>query len=55
MLRSPPLDEARVALDDALRKKPDLSLTTVSKMLAQMHPTYRERILDGLQKAGLPK
>ncbi len=48
------LDEARVALDDALRKQPDLSLTTVSRMLAQMHPAYRERIVDGLQKAGLP-
>jgi TolB-like protein len=49
------LDEAQVALDDALRKQPDLSLTTVSGMLAQMHPTYLGRILDGLQMAGLPK
>jgi len=48
-------DEARVALNDALCKQPDLSLTTVSRMLAQMHPTYRERILNGLQKAGLAK
>jgi adenylate cyclase len=49
------IDDARVAINSALRKQPDLSLTTVSRMLVQMHPTYLERILDGLQKADMPK
>jgi adenylate cyclase len=49
------IDSARVALNDALRKQPDLSLTSFSEMLKHLHPAYRENILVGLREAGLPK
>ena len=49
------LDEARAAIDDALRKQPDLTVTTVAAMLRGLHPDYKEPALDGLRKAGLPE
>jgi len=48
-------DKARLALNDALRKQPDLSLTSFSEMLKHFHPAYREAILVGLREAGLPE
>lgn len=49
------LDEARAAISDALRKQPNLSVTTASAMLHPLHPEYKERFLDSLRKAGLPE
>ena len=47
------MDEARAALDDALRKQPNLTVTTVAVMLRGIHPDYKEPYLDALRKAGL--
>jgi adenylate cyclase len=49
------LEEARTAIQQALRKQPDLSVTNVCSMLARMHPRYRQRILDCLRWVGLPE
>jgi tetratricopeptide (TPR) repeat protein len=49
------LDKARVAMNGALRKQPDLSLTSFSAMLTHIDPAYRERTLVGLVEAGLPE
>ena len=49
------LEEARAALHDALRKKPDLSVTAAAAMLRPLHTEYREHYLDGLRKLGLPE
>ena len=49
------LDEARAAISDALRKQPNLSVTTASAMLHPLHAEYKERFLDSLRKAGLPE
>ncbi len=47
------MDEARGALDDALSKQPNLTVTTVAAMLHQLHPNYKQSYLDALRKAGL--
>ncbi len=47
------MDEARAALDGALSKQPDLTVSTAAAMLHQLHPSYKEAHLDALRKAGL--
>ena len=47
------MDEARAALDDALRKQPNLTVTTVAVMLRGIHPDYKDPYLAALRKAGL--
>jgi adenylate cyclase len=47
--------EAREAVDEALRRKPDLSLSYLAKTLPTKHPGGLEPYLDGLRKAGLPE
>ena len=47
--------EAREAVDEALRRKPDLSLGYLAKTLPTKHPDGLEPYLDGLRKAGLPE
>ena len=46
--------EAQAAVDEALRRKPDLSLTYLETTLPTKQPGGLERYLDGLRKAGLP-
>jgi adenylate cyclase len=47
--------EAREALDEALRRKPDLSLSYLKKTLLTKHPGGLDPYLDGLHEAGLPE
>jgi adenylate cyclase len=47
--------EAREAVDEALRRKPDLSLSYLAKTLPTKHPGGLDPYLDGLRKAGLPE
>ena len=47
--------EARSALDEALRKKPDLSLSFVERSIHFVGASERERYFSGLRKAGLPE
>jgi adenylate cyclase len=47
------LDEARRALDEALRLTPEFSLAAVRLMAASADPTFRDPLIDGLRKAGL--
>jgi adenylate cyclase len=47
------IDEARAALDDALREKPDTSLAFLKKLMPTKPPDGLEPFLDGLRKAGL--
>jgi len=48
--------EARAALDEALRIKPDFSLAFVEKIMGYFrNPADLEHYLDGLRKAGLPE
>ncbi len=49
------LDEARGALDAAFKERPDLSKAAVTAMFSQLTPAYRDRILDALDKVGLPE
>ena len=48
------LDEARVAIEEARRVKPDLSLSVVRRLLPHS-PQFLERHIDALRKAGLPE
>ncbi len=48
-------DEARVAIAEARRVKPDLSLSVIRRLLPHFHPEYLERLIDVLRKAGLPE
>jgi adenylate cyclase len=48
-------DEAREVLDEALRRKPELSLTYLEKTLPAKQPGGLDPYLDGLRKAGLPE
>ncbi len=45
--------EAREAVDEALRRKPDLSLAFLEALLPTKQPGGLARYLDGLRKAGL--
>jgi tetratricopeptide (TPR) repeat protein len=45
--------EAREAVDEALRRKPDLSLTFLETTLPTKQPGGLERYLDGLRQAGM--
>jgi adenylate cyclase len=47
--------EAREALAEALRRKPDLSLSYLKKTLLTKHPGGLDPYLDGLHEAGLPE
>jgi adenylate cyclase len=47
--------EAREALDEALRQKPDLSLTYLEKTLPTKEPGGLDPYLAGLRRAGLPE
>jgi adenylate cyclase len=49
------LDEARRALDEALRLTPGFSLAAVRLMAASADPAFRDPLIDGLRKAGLPE
>ncbi len=49
------IDEARAAVAEALRAKPDLSLAYLKKTLPTKEPDGLEPYLDGLRKAGLPE
>ena len=46
-------EDARAALDDAVRLKPDFSLALVERTTRYRHPADREHYLEGLRKAGL--
>jgi hypothetical protein len=45
--------EARAAVDEALRRKPDLSLAFLEALLPTKQPGGLAPYLDGLRKAGL--
>jgi adenylate cyclase len=45
--------EAREVLEEALRRKPDLSIRYLEKTLPTKQPSGLEPYLDGLRKAGL--
>jgi adenylate cyclase len=47
------IEEARSAVDEALRLKPDLSLSYLEKTLPTKQPGGLQPYLDGLRKAGL--
>jgi adenylate cyclase len=49
------IEEARSAIDEALRQKPDLSVSYLEKTLTTKQPGELRPYLDGLRKAGLPK
>jgi len=50
------LDEARSALEELLKRKPDFSLGLVRRLvLYNKIPAHLELYLDGLRKAGLPE
>jgi len=48
-------EDARTAVDEALRQKPDLSLSYLEKALPTKQPGGLRPYLDGLRKAGLPE
>ena len=48
------IEEARDAVQEALRLKPDLSIGYLAKTLPTKHPGGLDPYLDGLRKAGLP-
>lgn len=48
------MDAARAALEDALKEKPDLTLSYVKHTLPTKHEGGLEPYLSGLRKAGLP-
>ena len=47
-------DEARIAIEEARRVKPDLSLSVMRRLLPHYHPEVLGCFIDGLAKAGLP-
>ncbi len=47
--------EAREAVEEALRRKPDLSISYLAQTLPTKHPDGLKPYLDGLRKAGLPE
>ena len=49
------IDEARSALEEALRLNPAYSVSGLRLPLAGADPALRERIIDALRKAGLPE
>jgi adenylate cyclase len=49
------LEEAREALSELLRRKPDLKISHLKEGFALIAPDYFEDFLDGLRKAGLPE
>ncbi len=49
------MEEARGAVDTALREKPDLTLAYLKKTLPTKQPGGLKPYLDGLRKAGLPE
>ncbi len=49
------IEEARDAVQEALRLKPDLSIGYLAKTLPAKHPNGLDPYLDGLRKAGLPE
>ena len=48
------ITEAREAINEALQRKPDLSLTYLKTTLITKQPDVLETYFDGLRKAGLP-
>jgi TolB-like protein/Tfp pilus assembly protein PilF len=49
------LDEARAAVDEALRRNPHFSLSGLRLALAIADPSLADRILNALREAGLPE
>ena len=49
------MDEARTAVEEALKEKPDLTLTYLKETLPTKHEGGLEPYLSGLRKAGLPE
>ena len=49
------MDEARKAVEEALKEKPDLTLTYLKETLPTKHEGGLEPYLSGLRKAGLPE
>jgi adenylate cyclase len=49
------IDDARAAINEALRTRPDLSLTSVAAMLRPRYTENNERYLGYLREAGLPE
>jgi adenylate cyclase len=49
------MDEARTAVEEALKEKPDLTLTYLKETLPTKHDEGLEPYLSGLRKAGLPE
>jgi adenylate cyclase len=49
------LEEARGALDEALRRQPDFSASTWQSLIPSADPGVTERYIEGLRKAGLPE
>ncbi len=47
-------EEARAAVDNALRMQPDLSVATISTIIGPMHRPSDDYFLDSLRRAGLP-
>ena len=47
-------DEARIAIEEARRVKPDLSLSVMRRLLPHYHPEVLGCFIDDLAKAGLP-
>ena len=47
-------EEAKRALADLLRVKPDFSMATFDETVRFKDPADRELLLEGLRKAGLP-
>ena len=49
------IEEARSAVNEALRQKPDLSLSYLEKTLPTKQPGELQPYFDGLRRAGLPE
>ena len=49
------MDDARTAINEALRFRPDLSLRSVATMLRPQYSENNERYLNSLRMAGLPE
>jgi hypothetical protein len=49
------IEEARAAVAEALRAKPNLSLSYLKSTLLTKQPEGLNPYLDGLRKAGLPE
>jgi hypothetical protein len=49
------LEAANKALAESSRLQPEFSLTALRRNLSSAHPTFVERFIDGLRKAGLPE